>query len=42
MAVVPGEVFGAEGHLRISFAVGRERLAEAADRLVGALTQGGS
>jgi aspartate/methionine/tyrosine aminotransferase len=42
VAVVPGEVFGAEGHLRISFAVGRERLAEAADRLVGALTQGGS
>jgi aspartate/methionine/tyrosine aminotransferase len=40
VAVVPGEVFGAEGHLRISFAVGHDRLAQAADRLVTALTDG--
>lgn len=31
VAVVPGEVFGAEGHLRISFAVDPARLDEAAD-----------
>ncbi len=41
VAVVPGEVFGAKTHLRISFAVGHERLSEAADRLVQGLTQGG-
>jgi aspartate aminotransferase len=40
VAVVPGEVFAAEGHLRISFAVGHDRLAQAADRLVIALTDG--
>jgi len=38
VAVVPGSVFGAPDHLRISFAVGPERLQEAAARLVGALT----
>jgi aspartate aminotransferase len=37
VAVVPGGVFGAENHLRISFAVGRDRLAEATSRLVRAL-----
>jgi aspartate/methionine/tyrosine aminotransferase len=42
VAVVPGEVFGADGHLRISFALDDDRLAEAADRLVTALTDGGS
>ena len=38
VAVVPGSVFGAPDHLRISFAIGQQRLQEAADRLVGALT----
>ena len=38
VAVVPGSVFGAPDHLRISFAIGPQRLQEAADRLVGALT----
>lgn len=38
VAVVPGSVFGADNHLRISFAVGDKRLAEAADRLTRALT----
>ena len=33
-----GSVFGAPDHLRISFAIGPQRLQEAADRLVGALT----
>ena len=38
VAVVPGEVFHAPGHLRISFAVSHPRLVEAADRLATALT----
>lgn len=38
VAVVPGAVFGADEHLRISFAIGFERLAAAADRVVRALT----
>ena len=38
VAVVPGGVFGAEDHLRVSFAVDHDRLVEAADRLVRALT----
>jgi aspartate/methionine/tyrosine aminotransferase len=39
VAVVRGSVFGADSHLRVSFAVGHDRLAEAADRLVRALTE---
>ncbi len=42
VAVVPGEVFGAEGRLRISFALDQTRLTEAADRLAAALTKAGS
>lgn len=37
VAVVPGTVFGAPDHLRISFAVNHDRLTEAADRLAAAL-----
>lgn len=37
VAVVPGTVFRAPDHLRISFAVDHDRLAEAADRLADAL-----
>ncbi|MCH1865301.1 aminotransferase class I/II-fold pyridoxal phosphate-dependent enzyme [Nocardioides sp. CFH 31398] len=40
VAVVPSEVFNAEGRLRISFAVAHERLSHAAERLVRALTEG--
>ena len=39
VAVVPGEVFGAPGWLRISFAISPARLVEAADRLVAALSR---
>ena len=42
VAVVPGEVFGADGRLRISFALDQTRLTEAADRLAAALTKAGS
>lgn len=42
IAVVPGEVFGDEARLRISFALNHLRLTEAADRLVSALTKAGS
>ncbi|RNM12111.1 aminotransferase class I/II-fold pyridoxal phosphate-dependent enzyme [Nocardioides pocheonensis] len=42
VAVVSGEVFGDDGTLRISFALDQERLTEAADRLVSALTKAGS
>lgn len=42
VAVVPGEVFGDEARLRISFALNHVRLTEAADRLVSALTKAGS
>lgn len=42
VAVVPGEVFAAEGRLRISFALDQTRLSEAADRLATALTKAGS
>lgn len=38
VAVVPGEVFGAPGRLRISFTITPSRLMEAADRLVTALS----
>lgn len=41
-AVVPGEVFGDDRRLRISFALDHLRLTEAADRLVLALTKAGS
>jgi aspartate aminotransferase len=33
VAMVPGEAFGAPGHLRICYAVGREKLADAFQRL---------
>lgn len=42
VAVVPGEVFGDDRRLRISFALDHVRLTEAADRLVSALTKAGS
>lgn len=42
VAVVPGEVFGDDARLRISFALDPVRLTEAANRLVSALTKAGS
>ena len=33
VAMVPGEAFGTPGHLRICYAVGREKLADAFERL---------
>lgn len=42
VAVVPGEVFGDDARLRISFALDHVRLIEAADRLVLALAKAGS
>jgi aspartate/methionine/tyrosine aminotransferase len=39
VAVVPGDVFGADSHLRISFAVAHDQLTVAADRLVDALSR---
>jgi len=42
VAVVPGEVFGADGRLRISFALDHDRLSVAVDRLTTALTEAGS
>ncbi len=39
VAVVPGEAFGADAHLRISFACSRETLAEGLDRVAAALEQ---
>ena len=39
VAVVPGEVFGAPGWLRISFAISPSRLVAAGDRLVTALSR---
>ena len=37
VAVVPGDVFGAAGHIRISFAVSGDRLASGFDRIAEAL-----
>jgi aspartate aminotransferase len=37
VAVVPGEAFGADAHLRLSFACARETLAEGLDRMADAL-----
>jgi aspartate aminotransferase len=37
VAGVPGSGFGAEAHMRFSFATGRETLAEALERMAGAL-----
>ncbi len=37
VAVVPGEVFGMAGHIRISYAVSEDRLASAFDKIAGAL-----
>jgi aspartate aminotransferase len=37
VAVVPGEAFGADAHLRLSFACSRETLAEGLDRMAHAL-----
>ena len=34
VALVPGTAFGSPGHLRITFALGKERLQEALDRMV--------
>jgi aspartate aminotransferase len=37
VAVVPGEAFGADAHVRISFACSRETLTEGLDRMAHAL-----
>ena len=37
VAVVPGEVFGMAGHIRISYAVSGDRLADGFDRIAEAL-----
>ena len=37
VAVVPGEAFDADAHLRLSFACSRETLAEGLDRIAEAL-----
>lgn len=39
VAVVPGAAFGADDHLRLSFACSRERLEEALDRMAEALAR---
>ena len=39
VAVVPGEAFGADDHLRLSFACSRERLEEALERIAEALAR---
>jgi aspartate aminotransferase len=39
VAVVPGGAFGADDHVRISFACSRERLEEALDRMAEALSR---
>jgi aspartate aminotransferase len=39
VAVVPGEAFGADDHLRLSFACSRDRLEEALERIAEALAR---
>jgi aspartate aminotransferase len=40
VAVVPGEAFGAAGHLRLSYAVALEGIDEGMDRIERALERG--
>jgi aspartate aminotransferase len=37
VAMVPGEAFGVDGHLRISYAVPKEQLIEGLEKIGGAL-----
>jgi len=39
VAAVPGEAFGAPGHLRFSYALGDEDLAEGVDRVIALLSE---
>ena len=39
VAVVPGAAFGAEGHIRLSFACSRATLAEGLERIAAALAR---
>ena len=39
VVVVPGEAFGAPGHIRLSYALSDDRLAEGVSRIARAMTQ---